>query len=241
LAVSYDPAKLAPGTDVSKLNLYYYDGTAWRATLPCQGCSLDTVNHTITVLLDHLTTFAVMAPGAAPSTSPTGSGGASNGTSGGSADAGNGGAGTAGGSTSGVTGGGGPTGGGGGGRSSSPVSARAVKLDYSALRRLHRLGVTVANANSYRVRVSAALHASYVVRKAGGHRVTRQLVLGSTAARVGRASQTSIDIVLARQKIVQLLAGRAQAFFLVLTTSAPSRPAAVHRIRIALPVARLRG
>jgi hypothetical protein len=44
------------------LNLYYWDGTAWQGVLPCAGCSIDTAANTLTVLLDHLTEFALLAP-----------------------------------------------------------------------------------------------------------------------------------------------------------------------------------
>jgi hypothetical protein len=49
------------------LNLYYWDGAAWVAVLPCAGCSLDTVNNQIIAVLDHLTEFALLGnPLAAP-------------------------------------------------------------------------------------------------------------------------------------------------------------------------------
>jgi hypothetical protein len=49
------------------LNLYYWNGSAWVGILPCAGCSLDTVNNRITVVLDHLTEFALLGnPLAAP-------------------------------------------------------------------------------------------------------------------------------------------------------------------------------
>ena len=49
------------------LNLYYWNGTAWVAILPCAGCALDTVNNRITAVLDHLTEFALLGnPLAAP-------------------------------------------------------------------------------------------------------------------------------------------------------------------------------
>jgi hypothetical protein len=44
----------------ANLNLYYWNGTTWVALLPCAGCSLDTVNNRITVVLDHLTEFALL-------------------------------------------------------------------------------------------------------------------------------------------------------------------------------------
>jgi len=49
------------------LNLYYWNGSAWVGLLPCAGCALDTVNNRITVVLDHLTEFALLGnPLAAP-------------------------------------------------------------------------------------------------------------------------------------------------------------------------------
>jgi hypothetical protein len=47
----------------TELNLYYWDGQQWRAILPCAGCSQDVVNNRITVVLDHLTEFALLADG----------------------------------------------------------------------------------------------------------------------------------------------------------------------------------
>ena len=52
------------------LNLYYWNGTAWVAILPCDGCSLDTVNNQLIAVLDHLTEFALLgSPLAAPAVS----------------------------------------------------------------------------------------------------------------------------------------------------------------------------
>ena len=42
------------------LYLYYWNGAAWVAILPCAGCSLDTVNNKIVAVLDHLTEFALL-------------------------------------------------------------------------------------------------------------------------------------------------------------------------------------
>jgi uncharacterized repeat protein (TIGR01451 family) len=44
------------------LNLYYWNGSAWKAILPCTGCTHDTATNIITVLLDHLTEFALLVP-----------------------------------------------------------------------------------------------------------------------------------------------------------------------------------
>ncbi|MFN2241317.1 MAG: hypothetical protein ACK2U2_03450, partial [Anaerolineae bacterium] len=43
------------------LNLYWWDGDTWRGLLPCEGCSHDTGGQSFTVVLDHLTEFAVLA------------------------------------------------------------------------------------------------------------------------------------------------------------------------------------
>ncbi len=52
------------------LNLYYWNGTAWVAILPCDGCYLDTANNQIVAVLDHLTEFALLGnPLAAPTVS----------------------------------------------------------------------------------------------------------------------------------------------------------------------------
>jgi len=47
-------------SDENSLNLYYWNGIAWIAILPCDGCSLDTVNNRIVVELNHLTEFALL-------------------------------------------------------------------------------------------------------------------------------------------------------------------------------------
>lgn len=49
----------------SSLNLTWWNGSQWVKLLPCPGCSLDTQRNIITVVLDHLTRFALM--GEAPS------------------------------------------------------------------------------------------------------------------------------------------------------------------------------
>jgi hypothetical protein len=46
----------------SRLNLAFWDGSRWVEILPCTGCSVDTQNQTITVVIDHLTEFALLAP-----------------------------------------------------------------------------------------------------------------------------------------------------------------------------------
>ncbi|RIK34409.1 MAG: hypothetical protein DCC55_33140 [Chloroflexi bacterium] len=42
------------------LNLYFWNGSAWQAILPCAGCTHDTGSNTVTVRLDHLTEFALL-------------------------------------------------------------------------------------------------------------------------------------------------------------------------------------
>lgn len=61
ITVGYSEADLqnAGITDEQSLNLYYWDETQWVATLPCAGCLIDTEQNTITVVVDHLTLFAV--------------------------------------------------------------------------------------------------------------------------------------------------------------------------------------
>ena len=41
------------------LNLAYWNGTDWVNLLPCEGCSLDTENNVLAVLLNHLTDFGM--------------------------------------------------------------------------------------------------------------------------------------------------------------------------------------
>lgn len=234
LTVSYDPSKLPPNTDESKLNLRFYDGSAWQPTLPCSGCSLDTGNHTITVVLDHLTTFALLVPAAAHG---------SNGGSGGSGVPPAGGSGSNPGAGSGnSTGSGGtpPAGGGGGGTLAAPVSVRAVRLDYSALHRARRLGVTLANPNSFATRATVALAARYRARLKSGSEVDRRLELGRISVVLRAGARQSVVLAIGKKQFAQLLAGRRQVFFLMLTTSAPSRPATTRTISIHLPLSHLR-
>lgn len=42
-----------------EMNVYYWDGEAWVAVLPCVGCVHDTLANTFTLHLDHLTLFAI--------------------------------------------------------------------------------------------------------------------------------------------------------------------------------------
>ncbi len=61
ITVSYSESDLqnAGITDEQSLNLYYWDGESWVAILPCAGCLIDSAQNTITVVIDHLTLFAV--------------------------------------------------------------------------------------------------------------------------------------------------------------------------------------
>lgn len=49
-------------TQENALTLYFWNGNGWQALLPCNGCGLDTTANRITVLLDHLTEFALLGP-----------------------------------------------------------------------------------------------------------------------------------------------------------------------------------
>lgn len=64
MVLEYDDSDLlAAGiADATQLNLVYWDGATWQPILPCDGCSIDTVNRTVTVVLDHFTEFALVAP-----------------------------------------------------------------------------------------------------------------------------------------------------------------------------------
>ena len=53
-------------SDESTLNLYYWNGSQWKAILPCSGCSLDTVNNELVAILDHFTEFGFMGEEATP-------------------------------------------------------------------------------------------------------------------------------------------------------------------------------
>jgi len=48
--------------DPSRLNLVFWNGSEWEEILPCAGCSIDTVNRTVTVIINHLTEFALVGP-----------------------------------------------------------------------------------------------------------------------------------------------------------------------------------
>lgn len=65
LRVAYTDAQLAALgiTDPTTLNVAFWNGNAWTPMLPCNGCGVDTVNKTITVVADHFTDFAVIGQG----------------------------------------------------------------------------------------------------------------------------------------------------------------------------------
>jgi thermitase len=46
--------------DESTLNLYYWDGSQWEAILPCEGCSLNTVDNELVAVLGHFSEFGLM-------------------------------------------------------------------------------------------------------------------------------------------------------------------------------------
>jgi len=64
LTIVYDGFDLlAAGiNNPSKLNLAFWNGSEWERILPCAGCSVNTENHVIIAVIDHLTEFALLAP-----------------------------------------------------------------------------------------------------------------------------------------------------------------------------------
>ncbi len=64
LTLQYDDSDWinAGMTTETELNLYYWDPNLgqWVGMLPCAGCSLDTGNNILVVVLDHLTEFALL-------------------------------------------------------------------------------------------------------------------------------------------------------------------------------------
>jgi hypothetical protein len=67
MTLTYDDSDLVAAgiTDPNQLNLVFWNGTAWEAILPCSGCSVNTTERTVTVVIDHLTEFALVGPEAA--------------------------------------------------------------------------------------------------------------------------------------------------------------------------------
>jgi hypothetical protein len=62
LTISYTDEQLAAlSIDEADLNVAFWDGSAWVNVLPCDGCSVDTVNNRLTAVLDHFTEFALFS------------------------------------------------------------------------------------------------------------------------------------------------------------------------------------
>jgi hypothetical protein len=55
ITLPYDPASIPNGYTASDLTISYFDGSAWVTLTP----TLDTVNHTLTVVTDHFSWWAV--------------------------------------------------------------------------------------------------------------------------------------------------------------------------------------
>jgi len=49
------------GIDENDLTLSYWDGSQWQSAYPCTGCSLNTSQNRLTVLIDHFTELALVA------------------------------------------------------------------------------------------------------------------------------------------------------------------------------------
>lgn len=64
MVLSYEEADLVEAgiSDPAELNLVFWDGNAWVPILPCEGCAIDPTARTITIVLDHLTEFALVGP-----------------------------------------------------------------------------------------------------------------------------------------------------------------------------------
>jgi hypothetical protein len=64
ITITYDPFDLlAAGiANPARLNLAFWDGSEWVSLLPCDGCAIDTTSNQITVVVDHFTEFALLAP-----------------------------------------------------------------------------------------------------------------------------------------------------------------------------------
>jgi alpha-tubulin suppressor-like RCC1 family protein len=63
LTLSYDDADWqgAGVAEEHKLNVSFWRDNGWQKLLPCTGCVHDTVGNTFTIVLDHLTEFALLA------------------------------------------------------------------------------------------------------------------------------------------------------------------------------------
>jgi hypothetical protein len=64
LTIEYDSYDLlASGiANPADLNLVFWNGAEWEEILPCAGCSVDVEARRITLILDHFTEFALVAP-----------------------------------------------------------------------------------------------------------------------------------------------------------------------------------
>ena len=61
ITIDYIEAELASrGISEATLNIAFWNGSAWVYLLPCAGCSVDTVNNRVIVVLDHLAEFALL-------------------------------------------------------------------------------------------------------------------------------------------------------------------------------------
>lgn len=61
ITLSYtDEQLVSEGIDEHTLNVAFWDTAQWVNILPCEGCSVDTVNNRITLKLDHFTEFALV-------------------------------------------------------------------------------------------------------------------------------------------------------------------------------------
>jgi hypothetical protein len=60
MTVIYTDAELAAlGLDEASLNVAFWNGNVWEGILPCAGCSVDTINNRLTLVLDHFTEFVL--------------------------------------------------------------------------------------------------------------------------------------------------------------------------------------
>ncbi|MEO7911526.1 MAG: hypothetical protein ABIV47_17925, partial [Roseiflexaceae bacterium] len=60
MVISYTSAQLAAaGASAASLNLAYWNGNAWVNLLPCAGCSIDSAQHRVTVMVNHFTEFVL--------------------------------------------------------------------------------------------------------------------------------------------------------------------------------------
>jgi len=61
LVIDYDGALARQlGLNLARLNLVYWNGSAWVPMLPCPGCGIDAANNRITIVADHFTEFALI-------------------------------------------------------------------------------------------------------------------------------------------------------------------------------------